>query len=56
MMGAVIGAVIIAVVLVVLIPVGLFMSGAVASAALGYVLKSEADRSHEGSELIDLNT
>jgi len=52
----VVGAVIIAIVLVIVIPVTVLMSGAVASAALGYFLKDEADRSHEGSELIDLNT
>lgn len=49
------GAVVIAIILVVVIPVVVLMSGALASAALGYVLMDEAERSHEGSELIDLN-
>ncbi len=51
----VVGAVIIAVVLVVVLPVVVLMSGSLAAAALGYVLKDEAERSNEGSELIDLN-
>ncbi len=54
--GAVTGAVIIAIVLVIVLPVVVLMSGALVSAALGYLLKDEVDRSHEGSELIDLNT
>jgi len=54
--GRVVGAIVIAIVVIVLIPVGVLASGAVASAALGYVLKDEVDHHHEGSELIDLNT
>lgn len=50
-----IGAVIIAVVLVIVIPVTVLMSGAVASAGLGHLLKDEAEHTHAGSELIDLN-
>ena len=50
------GAVIIAVVLVVVIPVVVLMSGAIVAAGLGYLLMDEAERAHEGSELIDLNT
>lgn len=42
-------------VLVVLIPVTVLVSGAVASALLGYFLKEEAETSHEGSELIATN-
>jgi hypothetical protein len=52
----VIGAVIIAIVLVVVIPVVVLMSGALGAAALGYLLKDEAERAHEGSEFVDLNT
>jgi hypothetical protein len=48
------GAVIVAVVIVVAIPVGLMMSGAVASGVIGWALKQDADERHEGSELIDL--
>ena len=50
-----IGAAIIVLVLVVVIPVSAMAGGAVASAVLGHLLKNEAEASHEGSELIDLN-
>lgn len=42
-------------VLVVVIPVGVLVSGAVASAILGWFLKNEAEVTHEGSELIETN-
>lgn len=42
-------------VLVVVIPVGVLVSGAVASAILGHLLKNEAEVTHEGSELIETN-
>ncbi|CAN5719381.1 hypothetical protein BH20ACT2_BH20ACT2_19870 [soil metagenome] len=51
-----IGAVIIVVVIVVAIPVGVLVSGAVLSATLGWALHDDVERSHEGSELLDLNT
>ncbi len=54
-MAGVVGAVIIAVILVVVLPVVVLMSGTLVAAGLGYVLKDEAERSNEGSELIDLN-
>lgn len=38
-----------------LIPVVVMMSGAVASAVLGFVLGRDAEARHEGSELIELN-
>lgn len=50
-----IGAAIIVVVLIVVIPVGVLMSGGIGAAVIGYFLKNEADATHEGSELIDLN-
>ncbi len=50
-----IGVAIIVVVLVVVIPVTVLISGGVASAILGFVLKDEAETSHAGSELIDIN-
>ena len=53
--GAMVGAVVIAIVLVVAIPVGVLMSGGIASALLGFVLKEEAETAHEGSELIETN-
>ena len=49
------GAAIIVIVLVVVIPVSVMMSGAVASAIIGWFLRDEADKNHEGSELVDLN-
>lgn len=49
------GAAIIVVVLVIAIPVSILMSGAVASAIIGFFVRAEADANHEGSELIDLN-
>ena len=49
------GVIIIAIVLVVAMPVSVLMSGAVASALLGYFLKEEAETSHAGSELIETN-
>jgi len=45
----------IAIILVVLlIPVGVLMTGAVASAVLGEVLHRDGKRRHEGSELLDI--
>ena len=49
------GAVLIVIVLVLVIPVGVMMSGAVVSAALGWALKDDAEARNEGSELIALN-
>ena len=51
-----IGAVIIIVVLVLLMPFSFFMLGGIVSAALGWALKTSAEDTHPGSELIDLNT
>lgn len=48
------GGIVIAVILV-LFPVIVAMSGAVAAAILGAALKTDADRSHAGSELLDVN-
>jgi hypothetical protein len=49
------GVVAIVIVLVVAIPVGVLVSGAVASALLGWLVKSDADKSNAGSELLDTN-
>ena len=43
------------VVVLLLIPVMVLMSGGIASALLGFFLKSDAEARHEGSELVDLN-
>jgi len=51
----VLGAAIIAIVLVIVIPVSVLMSGSVGAAIIGWFLRDDADRSHEGSELVDLN-
>jgi len=49
------GPIIIVIVLVVVMPVSVLMSGAVASALLGFLVKDDVDRSHEGSELLETN-
>lgn len=51
---AVPGAVVMVIVLL-LIPIGICMSGALAAAALGHFLTTDAEERHEGSELLDLN-
>lgn len=53
---AVLGAVIIAVIIVAVIPVAVVVSGAVLAGILGWSLRDTAEATHEGSELIDLNT
>jgi hypothetical protein len=49
------GPFIIVFVLVVALPVSLLMGGAAIAAVLSIALKSNAEATHEGSELIDLN-
>jgi hypothetical protein len=51
----VIGGLIIAVVLLFVLPVVLLLSGAVGSAVMGWLLKENAEATHEGSELIATN-
>jgi hypothetical protein len=53
--GRMLGAAIIVVVLVVAIPVAVLMSGALGAAVLGWLVKTDVDASHEGSELLDLD-
>ena len=48
------GGIAIVVVAILAVPL-LLMSGAVIAAALGWALKDNAEATHEGSELIDLN-
>jgi hypothetical protein len=50
------GALVIAVILLVVIPVSIILTGAVVAAILGTTLKENGEATHEGSELIDLNT
>lgn len=54
-MGPMVGPAIIVIVLIVAIPVGVLVSGGAAAAILGFFLKDEVDRSHEGSELLETN-
>ncbi|MBK5222133.1 MAG: hypothetical protein JJE52_04520 [Acidimicrobiia bacterium] len=50
-----IGAAIIVFILVIGIPVSVVMSGAVASGLLGWLVRTDVESTHEGSELLDLN-
>jgi hypothetical protein len=45
---------IIVIVLVVLIPVAVLMTGAVAAAILGWLLKSEVEGEYEGTPFVDM--
>jgi hypothetical protein len=49
------GPIALVIVLVVAIPVAVLMTGAVAAALLGWLIKDDVDRSHEGSELLTTN-
>jgi hypothetical protein len=51
----VIGAILIVLAIVIALPVGLLMTGGLASAILGWFLREDAEEAHAGSELIDLN-
>ncbi len=50
-----IGSVTIIIVLVVIVPVAIFMSGLVAAALLGSLVKNDVDHQHAGSELLELS-
>lgn len=50
------GAIILAVIILVAIPVSVCMTGAAVAAILGWSLKDNGEATHEGSELVDLNT
>lgn len=49
------GTVVIIVVLSVVVPVVIIMSGLIAAALLGSVIKNDVDTQHTGSELLDLS-
>lgn len=51
-----VGPIIIIVVLLVLIPVSVCITGGIVAAGLGWTLKDNGEATHEGSELIELNT
>ena len=50
-----IGALILVVILVVLLPMAFLVTGAVGAALMGWLLKDNAEATHEGSELIATN-
>jgi hypothetical protein len=41
--------------LLIALPVGTLVGGAVLAVILGFLLKTEVDQEHEGSELLELN-
>lgn len=49
------GAAIMVFVLVIVIPVGVLVSGALGSAIIGWVLRTDVDARNQDSELLDLN-
>ena len=48
-------AILLAIVIVVVIPMAIAMTGAAVAVILGWALGDNAEATHEGSELIDLN-
>lgn len=50
-----VGAVLIVIVVVVAIPVGVLVSGAVASALIGWLIEDDVREHHADSELLDLD-
>jgi hypothetical protein len=50
------GAIAIVVILVIVLPVLLMLAGALIALILGSTLRRNGEATHEGSELIDLNT
>jgi hypothetical protein len=51
----VIGAMLIVIAVVIVLPVGFMLTGAAIAALFGASLKSNAEATHEGSELIETN-
>lgn len=49
------GPILIVIALVLVIPVGTLVGGAVLAAAFGWLVKTDVDQEHEGSELLELN-
>ncbi len=54
-LAVVIGAILVVIAIVIVMPIGFMMMGAAISALFGATLKSHAEATHEGSELIDTN-
>lgn len=53
--ASMLGPILIVITLVIAIPVGVIISGGVATVILGHSLRMEGEYCNEGSELIDLN-
>jgi hypothetical protein len=53
--GGVIGALALAFVIVVVLPVAFLVTGGVLSAVMGWMLKSDGEHRHAGSELLNLD-
>lgn len=51
-----VGAALVIIALLVVIPVGVLMTGGVAAGLIAHVLRTDVEKTHEGSELIDLNS
>lgn len=51
-----VGTIIFVIVLVLVIPVSVMMSGGIGAAIIGHFVRDDADKRHEGSELLDLNS
>lgn len=49
------GTIVIIILLVIVVPVMIIMSGLVASALLGSILKKDVDQQHAGTELLELS-
>lgn len=50
------GTIIFLIILLIGIPVGVMMSGGIGAAIIGHFVREDADKRHEGSELLDLNS
>jgi hypothetical protein len=49
------GVIVVLLAIIVVIPVGVLLSGGAVAGVIGYFLKDNGERSHEGSELIETN-
>ena len=53
--GRVLGAIVIVIVCCIAIPVAVLMSGAVLAAVIGWLVQTDVEAVHAGSELVELN-
>ncbi len=49
------GAILVIVALLIVVPVGVIISGGVAAGVIGFFLKDNGEKTHEGSELLESN-